>query len=214
MRGIRSLIEQLAAAKSGPDLANPWADEDPALDVPRAATLRRANLEAYLTLLAARPPRLLVVGEAPSYRGCRFTGIIFTSEHTLATHPFFSQARFVRTSRRPVPWREASATIVWETIDRLERPPALWAAVPFHTRKAGEPLSNRTPTRLEMEDALPLLEQIRRLFPKAAVVAAGRIAERSLAALGVPCVYVRHPSHGGKAAFQAGVLAAGKRAQR
>lgn len=214
MRAVRRLIEQLAAARTGPDLANPWADEDPALDVPGAAALRRANLAAYLHALLRRRPRLLIVGEAPSPRGCRFSGIIFTSEHTLTTHPFFRQGGFVRTSLRPQPWREASATIVWETIDLLKEPPVLWAAVPFQPHRPGEKLSIRTPTRREQEDALPFLEAVRNLFPALPVVAAGRVAERALFTLGVPCRYVHHPSHGGKAAFQAGVLAAEKKTWR
>jgi uracil-DNA glycosylase len=214
-REIRKLIEDLAAVRLGPAVANPWseADEDPALDAPGAAALRRANLQAYLTLVAARRPRLLIVGEAPSYRGCRFTGIIFTSEHTLLTNLFFAQAQFVRTSFRPQPWREQSATIVWGAIDQLERPPVLWAAVPYHTHRPGEPLSNRTPTRDEAERCLPLLKQVRALFPDTIVLATGRVAERSLAALAIPCTYVRHPAHGGKTAFQAGVLAADRRAK-
>jgi uracil-DNA glycosylase len=212
MSAIQRLVQQLAETKTGPDLANPWRDEVPALDLPGAAAMRRANLTTYLKLLLANPPRVLIVGEAPSYHGCRFTGVIFTSEYTFATQPFFRQAAFVRTSRRPEPWRESSASIVWEVIGKLDRPPALWAAVPFHSHKAGEPLSNRTPTREEAEAALPLLTAMRQLFPDALVVAAGRIAERSLVALGVPCVYVRHPSHGGKTAFQAGVLAADRKA--
>ena len=213
MRAIRRLIEQLAATRTGPNLVNPWADEGPELDVPGAAALRRANLAAYFKLIVARQPRLLIVGEAPSQRGCRFSGIIFTSEYTLATHPFFRAGGFARTSRQPRPWREASATIVWETMDLLERPAALWAAVPFQPHQPGVPLSIRTPTRLEQENALPFLAAVRQSFPQALVVAAGRIAERSLKSLDVPCLYVHHPSHGGKAAFQAGVLAA-ERARR
>lgn len=40
---------------------------------------RRGNLADYLRLMARREPTLLLVGEAPGYRGCRLTGIPFTS---------------------------------------------------------------------------------------------------------------------------------------
>jgi hypothetical protein len=212
MDRVGKLIEQLAATPAGPDMVNPWRDEDPQLDVPGAAALRRANLAAYFKLLAARPPRLLIVGEAPSQRGCRFSGVIFTSEYTMTTHPFFRGGLFVRTSRQAKPWREASSTIVWETMSLLERPAVLWAAVPFQPHQPGVPLSIRTPTRLEQESCLRFLAALRQLFPETLVVAAGRIAERSLKALNVPSLYVHHPSHGGKAAFQAGVLEAERRA--
>lgn len=211
---FRRLIAELAATRTGPNLVNPWAEEDPELDLPGAAALRRANLAAYFRLIVAKKPRLLIVGEAPSQRGCRFSGIIFTSEYTMATHPFFRGGGFARTSRQPKPWREASSTIVWETMDLLEQPAVLWAAVPFQPHQPGVPLSIRTPTRLEQESSLPFLEAVRGLFPETLVVAAGRVAERSLRSLGVPCLYVHHPSHGGKAAFQAGVLAAERKRGR
>ena len=40
MRSIRKLVDELAAYKSGPGLANPWADEDPELDIAGAPALR------------------------------------------------------------------------------------------------------------------------------------------------------------------------------
>ena len=68
----------------------------------------------------------------------------------------------------------------------------LWNVVPTHP---GTTTENRAPTRREVEAGLPFARELargRRVF------AVGRIAE---AALGAP--YVRHPSHGGAAAFRA-----------
>ena len=45
--------------------------------------LRRHNLTRYLSAMEQSRPTLLLVGEAPGYRGCRLTGIPFTSSHTL-----------------------------------------------------------------------------------------------------------------------------------
>ena len=46
----------------------------------RANEIRRRNLRLYLTELEAIGPRALLIGEAPSYRGGRLTGIAFVSE--------------------------------------------------------------------------------------------------------------------------------------
>jgi hypothetical protein len=68
----------------------------------------------------------------------------------------------------------------------------LWNVVPTHPSTA---TANRAPTRAEVEAGLPFARELAR---GRRVVAVGRIAE---AALGAP--YVRHPSHGGAAAFRA-----------
>ena len=57
---------------------------------------------------------------------------------------------------------------------------------------------NRRPTAEEVSAARPFLTALMR---DRLVVAVGRLAER---ATGAP--YVRHPSHGGAAAFRAGLL--------
>jgi hypothetical protein len=70
----------------------------------------------------------------------------------------------------------------------------LWNVVPTHP---GDERSNRRPTRAEIEAGLPFA---RELACGRRTIAVGRIAH---AATGAP--YVRHPSHGGAAAFRRGV---------
>ena len=67
----------------------------------------------------------------------------------------------------------------------------LWNVVPTHP---GTATSNRAPTRAEVEAGLPFARELAR---GRRVLAVGRVAE---AALEAP--YVRHPSHGGAAAFR------------
>jgi len=153
-----------------------------------------------------RPPKLMIVGEAAGYRGNRFTGIPFTSEYMLLNHAFFKGKGFAPSSNRPQPCREASACIVWETFDLISEPFLLWGMVPFHPHKPGKPLSNRAPTRPEVEAGMEFFRDMRRMFPQAKLIAAGRVAERMLAAGDFVHTAVRHPSHGGKADFQRGVL--------
>ena len=78
----------------------------------------------------------------------------------------------------------------------LEDDVLLWNLVPTHP---GTAESNRQPTRAEIEQSEPFL---RELADGRRVVAIGRLAH---ARLGGP--YVRHPSHGGAAAFRAGLAA-------
>jgi uracil-DNA glycosylase len=122
----------------------------------------------------------VLVGEAAGYRGARVSGIAFTSERQL-------------TGVGPA---EASATIVHRTLRELgvEDDVLLWNVVPTHP---GTATSNRLPTRREIDAARPFLDELMR---GRTVVAVGRVAA---AALDAP--YVRHPSHGGAAAFAAGL---------
>jgi uracil-DNA glycosylase len=141
--------------------------------------LRRERLRGYLDARAGAP--IVLVGEAAGYRGARVSGIAFTSERQL-------------TGRGPA---EASATIVHRVLAELdiEEDVLLWNVVPTHP---GTATSNRTPARAEIKAARPFLDEVTR--GRRIVIAVGRIAA---AALDAP--YVRHPSHGGAAAFASGL---------
>jgi hypothetical protein len=141
------------------------------------ADVRRRRLRDYLERHASTP--LLLVGEAAGFRGTRVSGLPFTSERQL-------------TGSGPA---EPTATIVRRTLVELELEALCWNVVPTHP---GTATSNRRPTRDEVADALPFLEELAR---GRRVIAVGRLAAR---VTGAP--YVRHPSHGGAALFRAGLL--------
>jgi uracil-DNA glycosylase len=138
------------------------------------AALRRARLDAYLS--ARRESRWLLVGEAPGYRGARVSGIPFTSERQL-------------TGAGPA---EATATIVHRALAELgiAEQVLLWNVVPTHP---GTATSNRRPTAVEVTAGRVFAEE---LMPGRRLVAVGRVAHDALGG-----AYVRHPSHGGAAAF-------------
>ncbi|MGZ4147903.1 MAG: uracil-DNA glycosylase [Actinomycetota bacterium] len=140
--------------------------------------LRRERLEAYLE--SRTGASLVLVGEAAGYRGARISGIPFTSERQL-------------TGTGPT---EATATIVHRVLDELgiEEEVLLWNVVPTHPHEPGRPHTNRRPSRAEVEASSRFLESV---APGRRVVAVGRLAQR---VTGAP--YVRHPSHGGGAAFR------------
>ena len=140
--------------------------------------LRRERLRAYLD--ARADAAVILVGEAAGYRGARVSGIPFTSERQL-------------TGRGPA---EASATIVHRVLRELgiEHDVLLWNVVPTHP---GTECTNRAPTRVEIESALPFLAA---LVAGRETIAVGRVAASALAA-----PYVRHPSHGGASEFATGL---------
>jgi uracil-DNA glycosylase family 4 len=131
-------------------------------------------------LAGRRDARVVLVGEAAGYRGARVSGIPFTSERQL-------------TGSGPA---EASATVVHRVLAALgvEDEVLLWNVVPTHP---GGTTSNRRPTSSEVVAAAPFLAEL----------TAGRVAigVGRLAAAALDAPYVRHPSHGGAAAFEQGL---------
>jgi uracil-DNA glycosylase len=142
------------------------------------AAERRRRLRAYLE--GRNDATLLLVGEAAGCRGARVSGIPFTSERQL-------------TGSGPA---EATATIVQRALRELGLDVLCWNVVPTHP---GTETSNRRPTSEEVAASQPFLAE---LAQGRRVLAVGRLAQR---VTGAP--YVRHPSHGGAAEFEAGLLA-------
>jgi len=169
---MRSLIDRLVAARIG-QTTNFYRHGSGAAE-------RRGRLAAYLDSRAGA--RILLVGEAPGYRGARVSGIPFTSERLL-------------TGRGPA---EATATIVHRVLAELgvEDDVLLWNVVPTHP---GTATSNRAPTRREVAEGRVYADE---LSAGRRVLAVGRIAHTALGG-----TYVRHPSHGGAAAFTAALRA-------
>jgi uracil-DNA glycosylase len=175
----------------------------------RESIVRRRNLRLYFEELEAIGPRLLLVGEAVSYRGGRLTGIPFVSEslmlcgvEVVGNRRVLGIDRGYQKAHPATPVStEASATMVWATIRKLDPLPLLWNAFPFHPFVAGNPRSNRMPSAGELEIGARFVARLLRLFPIERVVAIGNHADRTLARLGVAHVKVRHPSQGGKRAF-------------
>jgi uracil-DNA glycosylase len=167
---LSSLVERLAAARIGATF-NQYAHSEELCD----------RLDAYLA--SRREARLLLVGEAAGYRGARVSGLPFTSERQL-------------TGDGPA---EATATIVHRVLAELglEEHVLLWNVVPTHPHRAGEPRSNRRPTRAEAAAGEEFLAEV---APGRRAIAVGRVAH---GIVGDP--YIRHPSHGGAAGFREGL---------
>jgi uracil-DNA glycosylase len=169
-----AFVRELAAARIGAT-RNFYQDGSGAAE-------RRARLRAYLD--GGRSARLLLVGEAPGYRGACVSGVPFTSERQLSGGP-------------P---GESTATMVHAVLAELGLADdvLLWNVVPTHPHLPGRPSTNRPPTAGEVAAGLPFVRELAR---GRTVLAVGRVAHD---ALGAP--YLRHPSHGGKAEFRAGLV--------
>jgi hypothetical protein len=198
------LLIELLAGYTTANAFNQYCRMHPQLDRSDAAEIRRNNLRRYLELFAGA--RILLIGEAAGYAGCRFSGIPFTSEAHISGPeplPWAVGLGLRRSSCRESPWDERSARIVWEALGE-RRDCLLWNAFPWHPCTASGPLSNRAPGR-DLRDGLRILQCLLAALPRAQPVAVGRVAHSALSALGVAAPYIRHPSHGGRRIFEAGL---------
>ncbi len=196
----------LLRAYRNPGVWNQYRDTDPELDRPDGAAVRRRNLRVYLEAFAGA--QFMLVGEAAGYAGSRFTGIAFICEAQLvgARALSWTQGReLARSSTAERPWVERSAQIVWAALGE-RRDCLLWNAFPWHPFGARGPLSNRHPGRA-LPAGLKVLRCMLAMFPAARPVAVGLTAKRALDSLGLRAPMLRHPSHGGKGEFVAGLAA-------
>jgi hypothetical protein len=211
--------------ESGPSdcscVFNPWRDHDERDAAPRKRTpeVRRTNMAAYLEARHAHA-RVMLLGEAPSHRGCRFTGIAFCSEtELLQKRDLVARRPLTLTSRDAdtKPQRERSAAVIWSEIERAGKPfeVVLWNAFPWHPYLHDDgaregpcgPSSNRKPKLDEVAQGRRAFDALLGCFTrKLEVFAIGKVAENALARWEeARCAgYVRHPAQGGEALFRAG----------
>jgi hypothetical protein len=201
---IQAFTDRLASVQTGPGCHNFF---DHAVT---GNAQRRRNLEIYLHEMLGRRPKVLLLGEAPGFRGMRITGIPFTNRTILASPAnhfglFGPGKGYVLPAGSEGIASEPTATVMWLVLAELDFLPLLWSAYPFHTHAPGHPLSNRTPTLKETAVGVPFWQELLALFDIPAVVAVGNVAHRSLQRNGISVPKIRHPAHGGRAGFKDGL---------
>lgn len=200
MNPIETFILELEQSRVPGDVYNQYADGN------SNNNIRRQNLSLYLAQMRTFEPKILLVGEAPGYQGCRMTGVPFTSESILLKgvskfNLFGKENGYKKTVELDKICTEPTATIVWETLVRCKSLPLLWNAFPFHPYKPGKIFSNRAPTKEEVEIGKEYLQHLIRLFQIKKVVAVGNKAQEALCLLCLEHQKIRHPARGGKMKF-------------
>lgn len=156
---------------------------------------RERNLRRYLGMPHAS---VLLLGEAPGWRGMTVTGVPFVSAREV-------EADVVPGLELPAepqaPW-EASSRVVWATLKDWRGPlPLSWPVYPLHPFAAGNPHTNRTPRPAEVRGGAPVALELIRALDIETVVAVGRKAQGAIAAAGLEAPAIRHPAQGGAALF-------------
>ncbi|AMM22131.1 hypothetical protein AX769_00215 [Frondihabitans sp. PAMC 28766] len=208
---LRHFFELLDAVPCADDAETLYSQARPGGD------LRRRNLRHYFDLIAAQSTErrpLLLVGEAPGWRGATNTGVSFMSLRELTARPGLMTQDptgdgFETPSAATAPW-EASSRAVWAALAGWPGPlPLAWPIFPHHPFVAGQSLTNRTPRPSEVRDGAPVALELAHAFGVDRIVAVGRKAQGALAANGVEAETVRHPAQGGAALFTRQVRAIG-----
>jgi len=198
---IDQYVSSLATATPPARFRNPYQQ-------PTAAH----NLRVFLGTRDPTIPTILLVGEAPGYRGAALSGVPLSSLAILTeawNDPWsaFGPGAGYR-APKVVPYsREATATIVWSCLSTLLRShplPLTWNAVPFHP-VGGSPNSNAPLAHADVPLGREWLERLIDLFPKTIPVAVGNRACDALRSLSVGHYVVRHPARGGKSDFSEGI---------
>lgn len=203
--GIVKFIELISQIER-PNLFNPWRESCHTEVKPETGPQqRRVRLAQHLSCPS---PKLICLGEAPGYQGCRYSGIAFTSERLLLEGTIPRVPKLAsRITLRDKPWSEPSATIVWKALYELgvADQTLLFNAVPWHPMKPGNIHSNRTPTREEKTLGNHYLQAFLDLYPDVPIIAVGNTADENLRGLGINCSKVRHPANGGATKFREGL---------
>ena len=197
MHTIAEFIDELKKQVNTTTVSNPYLDSGVA-----------ENLQVYLELMRnIDGKRILSVGEAPGYKGCKITGIPFTSGKVFENvkHPVLSSIKDkLKLSKIEA---ENTATIVWNYLATKNCTPLFWNSFPYHPHPEGNENKNRTPTDEEIEHGVKFLHALNIIFKPEVIAGIGNAgvscAERAFP--GMEIKYIRHPSFGGKSEFIEGV---------
>lgn len=152
------------------------------------------NLERYLAKMQKLNPTVLLVGEAPGYKGCKLTGIPFTSEYQVVHDEFFADGFEVLNGESID--KEKSATVVWSVLSQVKNKPLMWNIYPFH------PLAingrNGKPRSRDIKLGRDILDQLLQMFNIKEIYCLGCKASNAMCYHPLFRGYIRHPSHGGK----------------
>lgn len=205
MDRIKLFIDELSKEESTLELTNVYSSEVPQSEI------CRENLYNYLQRIKSNNSKVMLIGEAPSYHGCRLSGIAFTCEENFTEdiipgimgkdmgYKIFSDGK---------PEKELSASIVWPKLKEWYEihgsVPLLWNICPFHPHKENNNMSNRTPRKKEIEKGIKYFLELVEIFDIQHIGCIGRKSFYTIKDinLSTSLEYLRHPSCGGKTEFE------------
>lgn len=194
---IQKFVQRLSKRRNSSTVFNPYRD---------SRILK--NIEIYFEYMAEQTGDLtLLVGEAPGYKGCRITGIPFTSGALIRAkqhHIFEEIERHISLEKIE---SENSASFVWQTLIHKKHYPLFWNAFPFHPHPKGIHNRNRAPNKKELLEGADYLAELVEIFSPITIAGIGRKGVSSVEKVfpGRNVVYIRHPSYGGKKDFLTGM---------
>mgnify|MGYP001573844872 CR=1 FL=1 len=195
IKEIGEFIRKLSTNPNTNTVTNQYLDEK-----------KQKNLRIYLTEMLGLNPKLLLLGEAPGYKGCAVSGIPFTSEYIMLENPnktviFGKDKGYEKISVSNFE-KERTATMIWNALIKLDKIPLLWNSFPFHPHKDRNPQSNRPPSNKETEIGKNYILHLENVFNIEHFIPVGRKAEKLLKNMNIKAEeYVPHPSRGNKSKF-------------
>ena len=179
------------------------SDERRLIEHPYRDGRRKNHLLQYLRHLERSGVDVMLVGEAPGYRGCALTGIPFTDEFQLKLPANIYALGAWERSGGIGNTSERSASAVWAALREYHIIPLMWNAFPFHPYQEGKIASNRTPAQSELKEGLWYLDALRSIFSikDSQVFAVGKKAKEILGVTSASH-YIRHPANDFKREFR------------
>lgn len=202
-RDVDHFVEALKIPPSGDKYRNFYHNGPSKEETPQAK-----NVRSYLRRMYEIGPRVMLLGEAPGYRGCAMSGVPFMSVKTLENLGHFWDFEVTR-PENPEFVSEISADCVFKTLIRLNIKPLIWNVFCFHPHAPHVPKTNRTPLKSELVKHKKYLSGILQLFDPQVIACVGRTSQNFIETIDEyqhyvherRAYYVRHPSFGGASVF-------------
>lgn len=170
---------------------------------------RWLNLVSYLEFMLEEQPEVLLIGEAPGYRGTGVSGVPFLSEGMIKLRRLNnSRLPFTAYNQSTVYDQssgfEATSKAMWNVLDTYspQRLPLLWAVFPNHPYGTDGITSNRKPTKKEIRAYVDVTGLLIKIYNIKYIVAVGNVAyDTFTTSTDYPIVKLRHPARGGVKKF-------------
>lgn len=181
---------------------NPYANECPIHDLPRAAEIRKNALKSVLDVAVRNGVDSIWIGRDLGYRGGRRTGIPFTDDVHLSQFAMRWGISLRRSTKGP-PMAERTAAVIWQMLDLINVPIIPWNAFPLHPHEVGDPFTNRAHNSREGKAGAEILMALLQMLQPRRLIAIGNDAARVTSQFTGTWTHstVRHPSYGGQTEF-------------